>query len=170
MGPPGTASVSLSPSQYLAKVTEPMHNANLVGQTVTIQGTITGASALQYQGYDGTLPPDSFARIYFQGAGGTSTESPLGFEGQSWWADGSGTPTAVDLNTTRGAFTLTLKVDPALGWSDWNGKPASENAALFNQAASHVRELGLSFGGGYFFENGVDGHGSLTINSITVGP
>jgi len=43
------------------------------------------------------------------------------------------------------------RVAKSLRVTDWNGKQASDNAALFNQAASHVRELGLSFGGGYFF-------------------
>ncbi len=165
------ASVSFG-SHYLAKITEPMHNADLTvggGKTVTITGTISGTALDQYQGQvPGSGLWDANARIYFQGAGGTSAESPQGYEGQSWWADGSpGSPTVLDLNTQTGDFSLTMTVSPA-GWSDWNGKPASENVALFNQAASHVRELGLSFGGGYFYENGVAGAGTLTNVNITV--
>ena len=161
--PGGT--LTFSPSQYLAKATEPMHNADLTGQTVIIKGTVN-ASGLSYRGETpgSGLSPDSFARVYFQGAGGTSTDSPLGYEGQSWWSN----PTNVDLST-NGDFTLQVTVNPS-GWSDWNGQQASGNADLFNHAASHVGELGLSFGGGYFFENGVEGTGTLTINSITVQP
>ena len=59
--------------------------------------------------------------------------------------------------------------DPAAAWTDWNGQPASASADLFRGAASHVRNIGLSLGGGWFFENGVTGTGSLTVDSITVG-
>jgi len=168
MGPLGAASVQLSPSQYLAKVTEPMHNANLVGKTVTITGHLD-QSGIQYKGFDPSIGYGPHARVYFVGAGGTSDQSPQGYEGQSWWAN-SGSPNAILDLTQSGDFTLTVTVSPdPAAWSDWNGKQASDNAALFNQAASHVRELGLSFGGGYFFENGVEGNGTLTNVSIQVG-
>jgi hypothetical protein len=62
-------------------------------------------------------------------------------------------------------------VDPTVtAWSDYNGQQASDNIALFSAAASRVHDLGLSFGGGWFFENGVTGPGSLTITNITVSP
>jgi hypothetical protein len=108
-------------------------------------------------------------RVYFEGGStGTNSNSPDGYEGSQWWADL--TPAMVTMNDTT-QFTLTIKADPAdpALWSDYNGQQASANPDLFNAAASHVRDLGLSFGGGYFFENGVTGQGSLTISSITVG-
>jgi hypothetical protein len=109
---------------------------------------------------------NSSARVWFSGAGGVSDQSPLGFEGQQWWA-GWGSPAAPDLNSAgTGEFTLTIQVSPT-GWSDWNSKQASDNQALFSQAASHVRDLGLSSGGGCFFSNGVAGTGGLSIDSIT---
>jgi hypothetical protein len=87
--------------------------------------------------------------------------------GQSWWGDPAGASFVLNQNNT---FSVTLKVDYQAGWSDWYGEPASGAQAMLEGAASHVRELGLSFGGGWFFENGVEGTGSLTITDITVTP
>ena len=106
-------------------------------------------------------------RVYFQGSsGGVSDQSPQGYLGQQWWAHPD---SAVVYLNSKGTteFQLTVTVAPTTDWSDWNGKSADQNADLFTGAASHVRELGLSFGGGYFFENGVAGTGGLTIDSIS---
>jgi hypothetical protein len=56
------------------------------------------------------------------------------------------------------------------GWSDYNGKQANDNQDLFSKAASHVQEMGLTFGGGSFFPKGVEGTGGITITGITVTP
>jgi len=83
-----------------------------------------------------------------------------------WWADVS--PASAVL--ANGDFTLTVTVDAAQAWSDWNGQPSSANVEAFNTAASSVTEVGLSFGGGCFFENGVgttDGSGTLTLKTFT---
>jgi hypothetical protein len=82
-----------------------------------------------------------------------------------WWADVS--PASAVL--TNGDYTLTVTVDPTQAWSDWNGQPSSANAEAFNAAAGNVTAVGLSFGGGCFFENGVgttDGSGTLTLTTF----
>jgi hypothetical protein len=82
-----------------------------------------------------------------------------------WWADIS--PASAVL--ANGDFTLTVTVDATQPWSDWNGQPSSANVDAFNAAAATVTEVGLSFGGGCFFENGVgttDGSGTLTLNTF----
>jgi len=76
---------------------------------------------------------------------------------------------------------VTLATDPqvmmtisqpvnALGWSDWNGKPNNDPSCTpaieeaFQVAIHNVQTVGLSFGGGCFFENGVttsDGEGTF---------
>jgi hypothetical protein len=162
-----------SQGQYLAKVTEKLNNADLTGKTIEIKGHLDLTSP-QFKGYKPedwvNQTPRIDARIFFVGAGGVSDQSPQGYMGQSWWAN-DGTSSAVLDLTKSGDFDLKYTVDPLSNvWSDWNGKYAVDNQALFAQAASHVRELGLSFGGGYFFENGVTGTGGLTITSITVLP
>jgi hypothetical protein len=82
-----------------------------------------------------------------------------------WWADVS--PASAVL--ANGDFTLTVTVDATQAWSDWNGQPSSANAAAFNAAAGNVTAVGLSFGGGCFFENGVgttDGSGTFTLTAF----
>jgi len=83
-----------------------------------------------------------------------------------WWADAS----TASYVLANGAVTITALVDPtAEQWSDWNGQPSAANAAAFNAAAANMTEVGLSFGGGCFFENGVgttDGSGSLTLTNF----
>jgi hypothetical protein len=81
-----------------------------------------------------------------------------------WWADAAFTTLA------DGSVSLTATVDPAQPWSDWNGQPSASNASAFTAAASNITAVGLSFGGGCFFENGVgttDGSGSFTLNSFS---
>ncbi len=73
----------------------------------------------------------------------------------------------------EGPGTLSALVDSAQAWSDWNGQPSSANAAALNAAAVNATVVGLSFGGGCFFENGVgtsDGSGSFTLSSFTRSP
>ena len=172
MGQFGSAHVSFA-SGYLAKVTEKVNNANINGATITITGHLDAGTLVtdQPNGGDSSTPPGApNARVYFEGSGGgVSDGSPDGYEGQHWWADASSAVVYLNSPNSPGTaeFTLTIPVNPA-NWSDWNGQPASANAGLFAGAASHVRNIGISFGGGYFFENGVTGTGGLTIDNITV--
>jgi hypothetical protein len=72
----------------------------------------------------------------------------------------------------NGAMTVTATVNGA-EWSDFFGHFGSDPtyAAGFAAAASNVTSIGLSFGGGCFFENGVgttDGSGTFTLTSFSV--
>jgi hypothetical protein len=81
-----------------------------------------------------------------------------------WWSDVAWAPLA------NGSMTLSSLVNETAGWSDWNGQPSSSQSAAFQVAAGAVTTVGLSFGGGCFFENGVgtsDGSGTFTLNSFT---
>ena len=83
-----------------------------------------------------------------------------------WWADAS----TASYVLANGTMTITAVVDPTVGqWSDWNGQPSAGNSEAFNAAAGNMTAVGLSFGGGCFFENGVgttDGSGSLTLTDF----
>ena len=170
MGQFGSAHASFAVGPYLAKVTEKVNNENINNKTITITGHLDPGTVVSDQpnGGDSSTPPGApNARVYFEGSGGgVSDGSPDGYLGQHWWANGAATVYLNDQGTTE--FILTIPVTPN-NWSDWNGQLASANADLFTGAASHVRNIGLSFGGGYFFENGVTGTGGLTIDSIHVG-
>lgn len=136
---------------------------DLTGKTITANLTISGATgAFTYYG-EGTpsnpcvLTPAN-ARLYFE----TSNAGGFAYT-HYWWSN----PASVTL--ANGNFTITAKVEPD-EWSDWNGQFGNTVSDGFAAAASNVTEVGLSFGGGCFFENGVgttDGSGTLTLNSFS---
>jgi len=68
-------------------------------------------------------------------------------------------------------MTLHFTIASGWQWSDWNGQLSGSNADAFNAAASNVTAIGLSFGGGCFFENGVgtdDSSGMFSLGSFSV--
>jgi hypothetical protein len=155
------ASVQFSQDKYLALVTEKANNADLTNETIHITGQLD-QSAVADRHNDPTGPQ---ARVYFEGSsGGANANSPDGYQAQQWWAHGDAA--VLDLTKT-GHFDLWIKVAPTSDWSNWNGQSADANPELFGGAASHVRQIGLSFGSGHFFETGVEGTGGLTITNIT---
>lgn len=165
LGGPQSDPASFSNPSGLALISEKAHGQSISGQTITVNFTENGATGLTnaYSGDSGAN-----ARVWFNGAGGSSDQSPQGYMGQVWWSHVA----VQDLTANPdGSYTLTATVNPTSGWTDWNGKPANadaQNQALFTQAASHVQEMGLSFGGNSFFEDGVTGTGSITVTSISV--
>ena len=136
---------------------------DLTGRSITATFHISGANgAFTYFGegtVDNPCGTPANTRLYFQ------TDNGGGFQfTHFWWSD-----TAFQF-LDNGTFTLTATVQPA-GWSDWNGQPGATQAVGFADAASNVTSIGLSFGGGCFFENGVgtaDGSGTFTLDSFNV--
>lgn len=132
-----------------------------VSASVTVSGLSTSASFGYYGGFCGSST--SYVRIYFK------TSNAGGFqETQYWWSHAA----HLDLTGNETA-TLTTSFGDAPDWSDVYGHYASDPgyAAGFQAAVSHVTEIGLSFGGGCFYENGVgtsDGSGTFTLNSFAV--
>jgi hypothetical protein len=68
-----------------------------------------------------------------------------------WWSN----PESWTLAEQGTASTISQAMNDPGDWSDWNGQPGTANVAKFDKAISRVRTVGLSFGGGCFFENGV---------------
>lgn len=140
---------------------------NDLGKTVTAAFTISGVTGTFIYGGEGSadnpcLPPTASTRLFFE------TSNAGGFdETHFWWSNPSSAVLA-----SNGTFTVTATVDGSQ-WSDFFGHFGNDPnySAGFNAAASNVTMIGLSFGGGCFFENGVgtsDGSGTLTLNSFTV--
>lgn len=137
---------------------------NLTGKTVTATFTVTGATgAFTYYGEGTPSNPcgtPANARLFFQ------TSNAGGFdETHYWWSN----PASVTL--ANGTYSVTAHVEGS-EWSDFFGHFGNDPAysAGFGAAAANVTEIGLSFGGGCFFENGVgtsNGSGTLTLNSFT---
>ena len=151
-------------SQFLATLMtkQKADVGNRLGLTVsaTVDNEGTG---LTYQGEPSCSTTDSTARFLFVGAA-SGNNGGTGYYTQSWWSN----PVHVDLAAT-GAVSISVPISSSGGWSDFNGKPATTYPAAFAQAASHIQSIGLSFGGGCFFENGVAGGGTLTLTGFSVG-
>ena len=136
---------------------------DLRGKTITATFDINGATgAFTYWGEGTADNPCGYpanVRLFFL------TDNGGGFAyTHYWWSNPENQVLA------NGQFTLTANVEPA-EWSDWNGQPGATQAAGFDDAASNVTLIGLSFGGGCFFENGVgtsDGSGTFTLDSFAV--
>lgn len=132
---------------------------DLTGKTITATFDITGATpgAFIYFGTCGTTPAST--RLFFQ------TDNGGGFAyTHYWWSNPESRVLA------NGTWTLTASLNPAL-WSDWNGQFGTTEPDGFADAASNVTVIGLSFGGGCFFENGVgtaDGSGTFTLDTFSV--
>jgi hypothetical protein len=100
-------------------------------------------------------------RLFFQ------TSNAGGFnETHYWWSN----PVAQTL--VEGKYTVMATVNGA-EWSDFFGHFGNDPAYAegFNDAAANVTTIGMSFGGGCFFENGVgtsDGSGTFTLDSFSV--
>jgi hypothetical protein len=103
-------------------------------------------------------PAVATTRLFFQ----TSNAGGFDFT-HFWWSN----PASVVV--ANGTLQVTANVDPAQ-WSDWNGQFGTTVPDGFNAAAANVTDIGLSFGGGCFFENGVGAPGgaSFTLNGFTV--
>lgn len=141
---------------------DPALLGNLLTSTMSATFTVAGVTGtFSYGGEPSCGGTTGNVRLYFESIPPGTKFAFTNF----WWADVS--PASAVL--ANGDFTLTVKVDATQAWSDWNGKASSANADAFNAAAGNVTAVGLSFGGGCFFENGVgttDGSGTFTLTAF----
>ena len=149
-----------APNTALLVTSDKSLTGDLTGKTITATATVSGATgAFTYYGEpDGCNSPANW-RLYFE----TSNAGGFAYT-HYWWSN----PTSAVL--ANGTLTVTATVDPA-SWSDWNGKLGTDQSASagFAAAAANVTAIGVSFGGGCFFENGVgttDGSGTFALNSF----
>jgi hypothetical protein len=112
--------------------------------------------------YDTTDNPcgtPSSTRLFFE------TSNAGGFdETHYWWSN----PTAALLDTATGQVTITATVN-GQNWSDFFGHfGLGPFADGFEAAASNATGIGLSYGGGCFFANGVGvQNGSATFHLVS---
>lgn len=157
----GTASFNFGSNLYTALLTT--NNKSLVGnltnRTLTDSISITNMSATATfidQNGGGCTPDNQSVRFYFQTSGKFAYTN-------FWWSNPESLPLT---NNASGAITQAVNAPGA--WSDWNGQVGNSSAAVqaaFTKAIANVTKVGLSFGGGCFFENGVtasDGTGTFS--------
>ena len=137
---------------------------DLTGKTLSASFTISGLNAgatFSYYEEPTCGGTTSYVRYFFE----TSNAGGFAYT-HYWWSN----PVSAPLTGNGGPVALTsVPLDPS-AWSDWNGQFGTTDPAAFAAAVSNVTMIGLSFGGGCFFENGVgtsDGSGTFTLNTYT---
>jgi hypothetical protein len=153
-----TWTFQFKPGVYTAlfTTTDPSLTGDLLGKTLTDSVAVSGDAAsfvTQNGGGDCVNNVPAAVRFYFTApaASGPSVGTPpTGFYTASWWSN----PISVQMLSGNQSQTISDVMSPA-DWSDWNGQPASTQVDAFNEAASQVQSIGLSFGGDCFFETGV---------------
>ncbi len=139
-------------------LTGDLTNATLTDQVnVTHNGKTAKYGDFVYQGEPSCSGgPAASARFFF-------TSSGLFQYTHYWWSN----PVSWTLAQQASSATISQMVNDPANWSDWNGQPGTANPMKFANAISKVRMIGLSFGGGCFFENGVtvQGPSRATFNS-----
>ena len=168
---PDTAVVGTSHPSYRNDLIGDMSSRPQLKAVVDVD--VTAGTTFTYYGEgtpDNPCSRPANVRFYFQ----TNTSGK--FEPTDyWWSN----PMSADLEAlkTVGA-TLTANLANAAEWSDWDGHGAASNAAheaAFNAAVQDVQFIGLSFGGGCFFQNGVgivpgSGSGTFRLMEFSAAP
>jgi hypothetical protein len=159
------ASLNFQPNVYTAQLvtTAKALTGDLTGGTVNATVSVTGVTGTFVdQNGGGCTPDNQSVRLFF------TTKNP-GFNFTDyWWSN----PTAITLTPTSGG-TLSVSLTDPSQWSDWNGQKGDSSTsvtAAFNAAVANVQTIGLSFGGGCFFENGVttsDGSGTFGLTGFS---
>jgi len=165
-----------TPDTALLGTSHPSYKGDLLGDmsaktlSARVGVTVTSGTVFQYYGNSTGLPAS--VRFYFQ----TDTSGKFE-ETDYWWSN----PVAIDLQTLKniqpGDFPLSTPFSSPSMWSDYNGHFGNDPAytTAFIQATKDVQFVGLSFGGGSFFENGVGiqagtGSGSFRLMDFTATP
>ena len=135
---------------------------NITGKTVTATFSITGTGPFTYYGQPDGCGTPANTRLYFQ------TSNAGGFdETHYWWSNPSS-----QVLMYGNMLTVTAPV-VGMKWSDFYGHFGSDPAYAsgFASAAANATDIGLSFGGGCFFENGVGApNATFTLNDFVVSP
>ena len=159
------ASFNFQPNVYTAQLVTTAKTlvGDQTGGTVNATLTVTGVTgAFVDQNGGGCTPDNQTVRLFF------TTKNPGFNYTDYWWSN----PTAMTLTAPTSSATLNVSLDPSQ-WSDWNGEKGDSSAsvtAAFNAAVANVQTIGLSFGGGCFFENGVttsDGSGTFALTGFS---
>ena len=137
---------------------------DLKGQTISATFHISGATgAFNYFGEPDACGTPASTRLFFQ------TSNAGGFnETHYWWSN----PVSAVLANTSTSITISASLRDPGAWSDFYGHFGNDPAFPgFTDAVSNVTTIGLSFGGGCFFENGVgttNGSGTFTLDIFNV--
>jgi hypothetical protein len=143
------------------------------GYTGSLLGDLTGKTISATYAIDGSAPVFAYnttnnpcgtpasVRLFFQGA------TNGGFDpAHYWWSN----PVS-NVLVTGSSPQLSQSLSSPGSWSDYNGQSGtSTDAPGFTAAVHHVDSIGVSYGGGCFFANGVglsSGSAAFHLNTYT---
>ena len=135
---------------------------SILGKRITATFAIDGGGTFTYWNEAGNPGTQASVRLYFNTANGSFAFTKY------WWSN----PAAAVLAANGTEMTVTAVVSAA-EWSDWNGQFGTTDVPAFADAASKPDLIGLSFGGGSFFENGVGmkvGSATFRLINYTITP
>lgn len=150
-----------TPDTALFMTGHPVYNGTLLGDLTgkTVSASIvisaTGGTFIYY-GTCGNTPAN--VRLYF-----STNNNELG-ESQYWWSN------PVSYTLADGGSTVLSTSLSAATWSDRDGHLGTYDSAhttSFAAAVADVQHIGLSFGGGCFFANGVGYTGGTASFALT---
>ena len=178
--------------------TASLTTSNTLTATITI---VTSSSATMFVGNpDGGCPAASptncpgSVRLYFTsnlpqagmssclGTNGNSSHTVVANEFDYWWSNtpvpamtgipGSYYQFSPTGGGSNGPITIQVSLNP-MSWSDLCGHPGTFDLAAFMASISNIKDVGLSFGSGFFFENGVGvdgatGSATFQLTSYTI--
>lgn len=165
-----------TPDTALLATSHPSYKGDLLGDmsgktlSATVGVTVTPGTQFTYYGDPDGCGRQANVRFYFQ----TDTSGKFE-ETDYWWSN----PVSVDLQTlaSGGDATIGALISDPTKWSDFYGHFGSDPqyTAAFTKATKDVQLIGLSFGGGCFFENGVGivpgtGSGYFRLMDFTATP
>ncbi|HLY01412.1 MAG TPA: hypothetical protein VKR56_02840 [Candidatus Cybelea sp.] len=169
----GQTSFAFKPSTYTALLVtaDQTLTGDLTTKTLTDAVSVSGGkkahydftgsygSPSSYACNDNDLPPN--VRFFI------NSGSPIFNFTRYWWSN----PVSWDLAGPSGnGTTLTQLVNDPADWSDWAGHPGNYDPGTMRRflgAIKHVRYVGLSFGCGFGFENGVTVKTGRTVFNST---
>jgi len=163
-----------TPDTALLGTSHPSYKGDLFGDmtgetlSATVGVTVTPFTQFTYYGQPDVCGNPANVRFYFE----TDTSGKFEYT-DYWWSN----PVSANLDALKNTGDKTLIADmsdPSM-WSDWNGQSGTTELAAFTAAVKDVKFVGLSFGGGCFFENGVgiapgSGSGYFRLMDFTATP
>jgi hypothetical protein len=141
-------------------------HTSILGRLIVAQFSISGAESFTYSGEgtpDNPCGTPATVRLYFNTNGAAAYGTDNDWYSKYWWSNNIGYQAL-----GNGTFEIFAWVRPE-NWSNWNGQMGTARPEGFAAAASNPDLMGLSFGGGCFFENGVGATGNATFTLINMG-
>jgi hypothetical protein len=165
-----------APDTALLATSHPSYRGELLGNlsgksiSATVGVSVTPLTDFDYFGEPDACGRPANVRLYFE----TNTSGKFE-ETDYWWSN----PVSVDLEDLKdfGDTTLSQTLASPSMWSDYFGHNGGDPlyTAAFINATKDVQLIGVSFGGGCFFENGVGinpgtGSGKFRLMDFSVTP